>query len=143
MTGRTLPKPIWVVNLRGAKKEHLVAADEFGQPYKRLGRQIPYAPDADRRVGLGDELAQLARDRLLYNLERSPRRVRWGRRWKRRQLTHLPQKSRVKGRFLHRRLAEHLIRDRQQAGSVAPHVLVRRIGRPLSPGALGAALDAV
>jgi hypothetical protein len=35
VTGRTLPKPIWVVQLRGAKKQHLVAFDEFGEPYKR------------------------------------------------------------------------------------------------------------
>jgi len=50
MTGRTLPKPIWVVNLRGAKKEHLVAADKFGQPYKITLCQKRYTPE-DRTYG--------------------------------------------------------------------------------------------
>lgn len=35
MTGRKLPKPIWIIKIKGARKEHLAASDEFGEPYKR------------------------------------------------------------------------------------------------------------
>jgi hypothetical protein len=82
VTGRTLPKPIWVVQLRGAKKQHLVASDEFGEPYKRtLSRKTYTLEDRTyskkiKSLSGGECAACLTQlDTRLYPLKRGVRKL--------------------------------------------------------------------